>query len=95
MLTFLAVFQHAGVRTPGWLGALIQRPESHAIHHQQGVHAYNYADLPLWDMVFGTYRNPQTALPRAPVGFYDGASSRIVDMLRFRDVSKPAGCARK
>lgn len=95
VLTFLAVFQHAAARTPRWLGALIQRPESHAIHHQQGVHAHNYADLPLWDMVFGTYRNPETGLARTPVGFYDGASSRVVDMLRFRDVSEPVGGARK
>ena len=91
-LTFLAVFQHADVRTPRWLGYLVQRPESHAIHHQRGVHAYNYADLPLWDMLFGTFRNaPAGALP--PQGFHDGASARIAEMLVFRDVSRPASGA--
>jgi sterol desaturase/sphingolipid hydroxylase (fatty acid hydroxylase superfamily) len=87
-LTFLGIFQHAHVRTPRWLGFLIQCPESHAIHHQRGVHAFNYADLPLWDMVFGTYRNPPRAQARFPLqGFYDGASARVASMLLFRDVS--------
>jgi sterol desaturase/sphingolipid hydroxylase (fatty acid hydroxylase superfamily) len=89
-ITFCGVFQHAHVRTPRWLGYLIQRPESHAIHHARGVHAYNYADLPLWDIVFGTFRNPPADAARPAQGFYDGASARVWEMLTFRDVSKPA-----
>ncbi len=90
-LTFNAIFQHANIRTPRWLGYIIQRPESHGIHHERGVHKYNYSDLPLFDMLFGTFRNPETFAGK--VGFYDGASTRIVDMLLARDVSepKPAG----
>jgi sterol desaturase/sphingolipid hydroxylase (fatty acid hydroxylase superfamily) len=88
-LTFFAVFQHARVRTPRWLGWFVQRPESHAIHHQRGVHAFNYADLPLWDIVFGTCRNPAAQAPKPAQGFYDGASARLVEMLAFRDVSTP------
>ena len=84
-LTFNAIFQHANIRTPQWLGYIIQRPESHGIHHQRGVHAYNYSDLPLWDMVFGTFRNPRTF--EGEIGFWHGASSRIGDMLLARDVS--------
>ena len=87
VLTFLAVFQHARVRTPRWLGYFIQRPESHAIHHQRGVHAHNYADLPLWDIVFGTFRNGPAHAPWPEQGFHDGASRRIAEMLTFRDVS--------
>ena len=87
-LTFNAMFQHANIRTPRWLGYLIQRPESHGIHHAAGVHRYNYADLPLWDMVFGTFRNAQTA-EGLKTGFYKGASGRIFDMLIGRDVSRP------
>jgi sterol desaturase/sphingolipid hydroxylase (fatty acid hydroxylase superfamily) len=87
-LTFNAMFQHANIRTPRWLGYLIQRPESHGIHHAAGVHRYNYADLPLWDMVFGTFRNAKTA-DGLKTGFYRGASSRLFDMLIGRDVSKP------
>ena len=89
-ITFCAVFQHAHVRTPRWLGYLIQRPESHAIHHARGVHAHNYADLPLWDIVFGTFRNAPAEAPRPAQGFYDGASARVWEMLTFRDVSNPA-----
>jgi sterol desaturase/sphingolipid hydroxylase (fatty acid hydroxylase superfamily) len=52
------LFYHWNIRTPHWLGFFLQRPESHLIHHQQGVHDYNYSDLPLWDILFGTFRNP-------------------------------------
>lgn len=86
-LTFSAMSQHAGIRTPRWLGYGIQRPESHSVHHARGVHRFNYADLPIWDMVFGTFRNP--AEFQEEQGFYKGASARIVDMLLFRDVSAP------
>ena len=84
-LTFNAMFQHANISTPRWLGYLIQRPESHAVHHGRGIHRYNYSDLPVWDMMFGTFRNPRTQ--DGPVGFYTGASTRIIDMLKFRDVA--------
>ncbi len=90
-LTFFAIVQHAHIRTPRWLGYFIQRPESHAIHHQRGVHAFNYADLPLWDMVFGTFRNPADDAVRPLQGFHDGASARIAEMLVFKDVSKVRG----
>lgn len=86
-LVFCAMFQHANMSTPRWLGYFIQRPESHSVHHGRGVHRFNYADLPLWDIVFGTFRNP----PRfVDVGFYKGASARIGEMLIGRDVTKPA-----
>ncbi len=86
-LAFNAAFQHANIRTPRWLGYFIQRPESHAVHHGFGIHRYNYSDLPLWDIVFGTFRNP--AAPQERAGFYPGASTRLAAMLAFRDVSLP------
>ncbi len=88
-LTFNALFQHANIRTPRWLGYLIQRPESHALHHGRGVHAENYCDLPLWDIVFGTFSNP--AEFHDEVGFEFGASARLWDMMCGRDVSLPEG----
>lgn len=91
-LTFNAMFQHANIATPHWLGYIIQRPESHNIHHGKGVHRYNYSDLPFWDMLFGTFRNPR-ALDSVECGFYKGASARILDMLAGRDVSTPKGSA--
>ena len=86
-LTFNAMFQHLPVRTPRWLGYLIQRPESHSLHHGRGIHRFNYSDLPLWDMVFGTFRNPE-AFQQAH-GFYDGASERLGELLIGRDVTAP------
>jgi len=84
---FLGIFQHTNVRTPTWLGYIFQRPESHSVHHQRGLHFYNFSDLPLWDIVFGTFRNPPEYA--AQQGFYDGASARIGEMIVFRDVSQP------
>ncbi len=65
--TFYALFQHWNVKTPQWLGYLIQRPESHSQHHELDVHASNYSDFPIWDIVFGTFKNPKTFEGR--VGF--------------------------
>jgi sterol desaturase/sphingolipid hydroxylase (fatty acid hydroxylase superfamily) len=83
--TFLAVFQHLNVRTPQWLGYIVQRPESHSVHHGRGVHQYNYSDLPLFDILFGTFRNPQEFVREA--GFYDGASAKVAQILAFKDIA--------
>ncbi len=65
---------------------LVQRPESHALHHARGIHRWNYSDLPLWDLAFGTCRNPADTGP-AEAGFHDGASARLAAMLAFRKVA--------
>ncbi len=85
--TFLGLFQHANIKTPHWLGYIVQRPESHTIHHAKGVHAYNYSDLPLFDIIFGTFKNPKEF--DHETGFYKGASYRIWEMLTFQDVTNP------
>jgi sterol desaturase/sphingolipid hydroxylase (fatty acid hydroxylase superfamily) len=87
----LAIFQHANIRTPVWLGYLAQRPEGHAVHHQRGVHAYNYGNLAVWDIVFGTWRNPVGFATEA--GFYDGSSARVGAMLIGRDIGSPSEAA--
>jgi sterol desaturase/sphingolipid hydroxylase (fatty acid hydroxylase superfamily) len=84
-LAFNAMFQHANMKTPRWLGYVIQRPESHSVHH--GAHRSNYSDLPLWDIVFGTFVNPKEM--ERKVGFYNGASTRALEMLAMQDVSEP------
>jgi len=91
-LTFNAMFQHANIRTPRWLGYLVQRPESHTIHHARGIHRYNYSDLPLWDILFGTFRNPET-VEGVETGFYNGASSRVLEALIGKDVTRPKAAA--
>ena len=83
---FLGIFQHTNVKTPQWLGYIVQRPESHSVHHSRGVHRYNYSDLPIFDIVFGTFSNPKDFAEET--GFYDGASARIGDMLLCKDVSQ-------
>jgi sterol desaturase/sphingolipid hydroxylase (fatty acid hydroxylase superfamily) len=83
---FLSIFQHANIKTPVWLGYVVQRPESHTIHHAKGIHAYNYSDLPLFDILFGTFKNPKKY--EHETGFYEGASSRIKDMLLFKKVDQ-------
>ncbi len=84
--TFLSIFQHSNIKTPVWIGYLIQRPESHALHHAKGIHAFNYSDLGFIDIIFGTFRNPKDYVKET--GFYEGASSRIADMLMFKDISE-------
>ncbi|KAA3626508.1 MAG: sterol desaturase family protein [Bacteroidetes bacterium] len=86
--TFFSIFQHANIKTPQWLGYIIQRPESHTIHHSKGVHKYNYSDLPVFDLIFGTFNNPKGY--ENETGFYEGASSRVIEMLTFQDVVEPA-----
>lgn len=78
------LFYHWNIRTPRWLGYFIQRPEMHRVHHKQGSHRGNYGDLPLWDMLFGTFDNPHEA--EAPVGFGTEEEQRLVDMLVGVDV---------
>jgi sterol desaturase/sphingolipid hydroxylase (fatty acid hydroxylase superfamily) len=92
--TMCSYFQHANLRTPRWLGYLVQRPEMHSIHHERGVHAYNYGNLGISDLLFGTFKNPETWSGRA--GFYDGGSRRLRDMLLGREIAplgEPEGSA--
>lgn len=86
-VTLLAIFQHTNVRTPRWLGYLVQRPESHSYHHERGQHRRNYADLPLFDILFGTFHNPHRFALHT--GFHEGASLRVGEMLLGRDVTQP------
>ena len=84
---FYGMFQHFNIHTPQWLGHLIQRPESHGVHHRRGYHQWNYADLPLWDMAMGTFRNPRDYL--GEVGFEGDTATRITPMLVGRDANAP------
>ena len=79
LATFMGMFQHANIPTPRWLGYVIQRPESHNYHHERGVHARNYGDLPLFDIIFGTFHNPRDF--NGEVGFFEGGSKKVGPML--------------
>jgi sterol desaturase/sphingolipid hydroxylase (fatty acid hydroxylase superfamily) len=85
VMTGLAeMFYHWNIRTPHWLGYIIQRPESHCVHHQTGVHRYNYSDLPIWDMLFGTFKNP--AIFTRDCGFKEDREQRVAEMLIWKNV---------
>jgi len=84
---FYGMFQHLNVNTPQWLGYLIQRPEAHCEHHRKGVHAFNYGDLPVWDILIGTFRNPTRFTGEC--GFEAPADRRIGAMLALQDVNEP------
>jgi sterol desaturase/sphingolipid hydroxylase (fatty acid hydroxylase superfamily) len=85
------LFYHWNISTPRWLGYVIQRPESHCIHHERDVHAFNYSELPLVDMVFGTFRNP----PRfdRQCGFAPGREQQFGRILLGGDVNVVDGRA--
>jgi sterol desaturase/sphingolipid hydroxylase (fatty acid hydroxylase superfamily) len=79
-LTGLAeLFYHWNVRTPRWLGWLFQRPEMHRRHHERGHHRDNYSDLPVWDLLFGTFHNPERS-PRK-CGFARHGERRLVRLM--------------
>ena len=79
--------RHSQVWIPvrGWLGYVIQRPESHCVHHRLGLHYYNFADFPPIDMLFGTFRNPREF--HGECGFDAGGDRRLPAILAFADVN--------
>jgi sterol desaturase/sphingolipid hydroxylase (fatty acid hydroxylase superfamily) len=77
---------HANIRTPKWFGYFIQRPEHHSIHHQLGVHSYNFGDITWWDRLFGTFKEAETFVKKN--GFKKPHDTRLWDMLLFKDVNK-------
>lgn len=84
-------FYHSNIRTPRWLGYVIQRPEHHSIHHQLDVHKYNFGDLTWWDRMFGTFKEADEFAKQC--GFPSGQEARLGDMLRFKDVYQSKGPA--
>lgn len=80
-------FYHMNIKTPHWIGYVFQRPEMHRVHHQRGRHYSNFSDIPLWDMCFGTFDNPKTAIHAC--GFKPKREQRLWEMLLCRNVNNP------
>ncbi|WP_299723265.1 sterol desaturase family protein [uncultured Tateyamaria sp.] len=62
MLNGTAMFNHANIRLPLWLDAIVRRvlvtPDMHRVHHSvhRDEHDSNYGfALSIWDQMFGTY----------------------------------------
>jgi len=77
---------HTNIRTPRLLGYFFQRPEMHRIHHQTDLHYYNFSDLPFWDILFRTWRNPERQ--NESCGFKGEEELQFVPMLMFSDATK-------
>ena len=62
-LIFLSMFYHSAIRVHvPWLDRILVTPQVHRIHHSTDPQHYNanFADaLPLFDILFGTYRLPR------------------------------------
>lgn len=85
LITALAeLIYHMNIKTPRLMGLFFQRPEMHRIHHQQGLHHYNYSDLPIWDILFGTYRNP--AIVENKTGFPDNNENKVWALLKGQEL---------
>jgi sterol desaturase/sphingolipid hydroxylase (fatty acid hydroxylase superfamily) len=79
------IYIHADLKTPYWLGFILQRPEMHRVHHKYMHHAQNYG-FAIWDLLFGTFSNPREYVQE--VGFDKVRENRIYEMLRNKDVYK-------
>ena len=77
-------FYHSNLKSPKWLKYIIQTPELHSIHHQLDVHKYNFADIPLWDRIFGTYKDTNEFAEQC--GFPNNNERKLWKMLLFKDV---------
>lgn len=78
---------HMNIKTPRWIGYFFQRPEMHRIHHQRGKHYNNFSDLPMWDMLFGTFQNPKHM--DGDCGFKSEREQKLVEMMAFKNVNDP------
>ena len=77
---------HSNIKTPKWFRYFIQTPELHSVHHQFGVHKYNFGDITIWDRIFGTYKDTTEFVERC--GFPKDAEHKLKEMLLFKDVYK-------
>ena len=77
-------FYHANFKSPKWIRYFVQTPELHSIHHQLDVHKYNFSDIPIWDRLFGTYKDTIEFTPEC--GFPARNEERLGEMLLFKDV---------
>jgi sterol desaturase/sphingolipid hydroxylase (fatty acid hydroxylase superfamily) len=78
----LAKSQHMNVKTPHWLGYFLFRPEQHRLHHS--LHNVNHGLIPLWDIVFGTFKNCRDEV--GEIGFPEPAHSKFWDIFFFKKV---------
>lgn len=81
-------FYHMNVKTPYWIGFIIQRPESHCLHHiRDKRYCVNYGDIPLFDILGGTFHNPTDEdMKTFQTGFSAQKENKLKELLLCRDV---------
>jgi len=77
---------HMNIKTPKLMGYIFQRPESHRCHHRRNkrIHCPNYSDFPLWDILGGTFENPNKM--DDDTGFSPEFETKRIDMIFLKDV---------
>jgi sterol desaturase/sphingolipid hydroxylase (fatty acid hydroxylase superfamily) len=83
--SILEIFHHSNIHTPKrmrWLGYLLQLPEQHLIHHQRGLHRWNYGTLTLWDTLFRTVQVPNEWYGK--VGLLEWESTKKLLLFRYK-----------
>lgn len=89
-------FYHMNVATPYWVGYFMQRPEMHLAHHSEDRQfTCNYGDLPIWDLLGGTWINPKN--DQIKTGFTRDRERKMKEMIFFQNVlpEKPKKLPRK
>ncbi len=81
----VSYWTHANLRSPHWVGYIVQRSAMHCVHHQANHHAQNYG-LPLWDGLFGTWVNPPVM--QEALGFKARQEEQIMPMMLGQDVTR-------
>ena len=59
VMLFLSLFKYTNIHTGRWLGYRVKLSESHTLHHGTSLHRFNSTDLPIFEILFGTFRNHQ------------------------------------
>jgi len=85
-LGLMGYFLHSNIKVPRWLGYIIQTPQMHRMHHEYNKHRSNYCDIVWFDMLFGTYVNPNDATICDKCGFDENNEQKLKEMLLFNDV---------
>lgn len=58
-IQILSLFKRLMIKTPFWIGFIVTRPESNALHYTHVTRGCNYSNLPIFDILFGTFKNPR------------------------------------
>ena len=81
-------FYHLNIKTPHWIGYILQRPESHVYHHlRDRILCCNYSDFAFIDFLGGTLYNPEPD-EKFDAGFSNDTEEDVVSMLICKNVIK-------